>query len=149
MSNNFYRKKFNNSRTYVINGQISTRDAFQEARLRGLPDAYSFHSKAEALRYLELRELVAQGRIKALRLQPRFDLYVKAQKITRYIADFEYEEGNQLIVEDVKGMKTPEYKLKSKLFMVLYCHSGGIRRFRETKAKRGGGFNVEDFPVTE
>ena len=33
-----------------------------------------------------------------------------------YIADFVYEQGGKIIVEDVKGMQTKEFKLKRKMF---------------------------------
>ncbi len=152
MSKNFFRPKFNNSRTYIVDGSETDRDTFQEARLRGSKDAYSFHSKAEALRYLELRELAAQGKIEALRLQPRYDLYVDQLKVCRYIADFEYIEtgkANRIVTEDVKGRKTPEYKLKSRLFMILYTGPNRQRMFRETKKRRKAGFDVVDFPYPE
>lgn len=40
-----------------------------------------------------------------------------------YIADFVYTENGKTVVEDVKGYKTPDYKIKKKL--LLYIH--GIR----------------------
>ena len=40
-----------------------------------------------------------------------------------YIADFVYFEGDRLIVEDVKGIRTKDYILKRK--MLVYFH--GIR----------------------
>lgn len=148
MSNFFRRGKFNNTRSYVVNGEMVDRDTWQEARSKSLEDVYSFHSKSEALRYLELRELAAQGKIERLRLQPRYDLFVQGLKVCTYISDFEYVEQGKLITEDVKGQKTPEYKIKSRLFHILYC-SAGHRLFRETKKKRKDGFKIDTFPAPE
>ena len=38
----------------------------------------------------------------------------------KYYADFEYYENDEYIVEDVKGVKTPVYKLKKKLIEAQY-----------------------------
>jgi len=37
-----------------------------------------------------------------------------------YKADFEYLEDGQTIIEDVKGVQTPVFKLKMKLFLTGY-----------------------------
>lgn len=83
-----------------------------------------FASKREAKRYGELLLLVKAGKIHTLNLQPRYPLVVNDAKIATYVADFSYYEmGKQidwLVVEDSKGMRTPEYKLKKKLFEALY-----------------------------
>jgi hypothetical protein len=34
-----------------------------------------------------------------------------------YIADFLYKDGDTWVVEDVKGMKTRDYRLKKKMFL--------------------------------
>jgi hypothetical protein len=76
----------------------------------------TFDSKREHARWLELKEWAAQGRISDLQRQVTFKLEVNGQLICRYRTDFTYRnfEG-KLIVEDAKGFKTPEYKLKKKL----------------------------------
>lgn len=81
-------------------------------------DGIRFASKKEAKRYQELRLLLSSGHIENLKLQPRFRLHAG---IT-YVGDFSYNEpgSERLIVEDTKGFKTPEYKLKKKLF--LHCY---------------------------
>lgn len=38
----------------------------------------------------------------------------------QYVADFVYNEGKQQVVEDVKGVKTQEYKLKKKMMLYQY-----------------------------
>jgi len=79
-----------------------------------------FDSKWEAERYLYIKSLERAGRVKDLELQVRFNLIVNDQKICAYIADFRYKrEGKDgewhEIVEDAKGVETPEFKLKKKL----------------------------------
>ena len=85
-----------------------------------------FDSKKEAKRYLELKILEKAGKIKDLQFQPVFLLQEGfKRKITHraitYRADFEYvdEKGNR-VVEDVKGVKTPVFKIKKKLFLKKY-----------------------------
>ena len=85
-------------------------------------DGVAFHSKKEAARYRGLKYLQLSGEMECLELQPRFPLKVDGVLICTYIADFRYLEKGQekRTVEDVKGYKTAIYKLKSKLFRVLY-----------------------------
>lgn len=86
-------------------------------------DNIKFDSKSEANRYIELKMLEKARKISDLELQPKFILqekYInnKGEKIRAitYKADFCYLEGNKIVVEDVKGMETKEFKLKKKLF---------------------------------
>lgn len=85
-------------------------------------DGITFASKAEARRYGELKLLERAGKIQGLELQPRFDLVVMGRKVARYVADFAYTERatGKPVLEDVKGMKTPVYRLKAKLMQALY-----------------------------
>lgn len=89
-------------------------------------DGIKFDSKKEAKRYIALRELEKQGNIEKLMLQPRFLLQEgfrkngKTYRKIEYVADFMYQQGGKVIVEDVKGMKTDVYKLKQKLFEKRY-----------------------------
>ena len=89
-------------------------------------DGHLFDSQKEAERYWELRQLEKAGEIKNLVLQPRFVLIDsfehggKKEGAVFYVADFQYDENGISIVEDVKGFKTPVYKLKRKLFLSRY-----------------------------
>jgi len=79
-----------------------------------------FDSKWESERYLYIKSLERAGRVRNLELQVRFNLLVNDQKICAYIADFRYEKENangdwETIIEDAKGVETPEFKLKKKL----------------------------------
>ena len=80
-------------------------------------DGITFPSKAEARRYGELQMLG----VRDLELQPKFPVVINGAKICTYIADFAYLEINgDAVIEDVKGMKTPVYRLKKKLVEALY-----------------------------
>jgi len=83
-------------------------------------DGIKFASKAEAKRYLELKLLEKNKRIKGLALQVSYPLVVNGFKICTYIADFVYQEDGKTIVEDKKGMILPIFKLKMKLMKALY-----------------------------
>ena len=109
-------------------------------------DGHVFDSLREARRYQQLVLLLRAGRIKDLELQKEYEL-VPAQfeetnevysrgtrkgekkrgkcieKSVVYKADFSYMENGNLVVEDVKGMKTKEYIIKRKLMLNKY----GIR----------------------
>lgn len=79
-----------------------------------------FASKKEARRYSELRLLERGGLIQDLELQVKYPLVINGIKVGSYIADFRYQEGHTVKVEDTKGMKTPVYRLKAKLMKALY-----------------------------
>lgn len=108
-------------------------------------DGITFDSKKEANRYRELKLLERAGKICCLRLQVPFELipaqyeetgevYTKGknkgklkrgkciEKAVNYIADFVYynSDGTVRTVEDVKGMRTPVYIIKRKLFRWRY-----------------------------
>lgn len=91
-------------------------------------DNIRFASKAEARRYQELLLLAKAGEIEHLELQPKFTLTVAGVVVGHYIADFRYhlvlvKSGQRIttqVVEDVKGIKTPLYRLKKKIVEALY-----------------------------
>lgn len=91
-------------------------------------DGIKFMSEAEANRYVDLKRLQRAGHIKHLSLQPRFMLQEgfvnvhtgKKERMIEYVADFMYLENNVIIVEDCKGFKTSDYKIKRKLFIHQY-----------------------------
>lgn len=82
----------------------------------------TFASKAEATAYQNRLLMQRAGNISGLELQPKFPLIVNGEKIGTYIADFRYfnKATNSVVVEDVKGVKTPVYRLKKKLVYALY-----------------------------
>lgn len=100
----------------------------------------TFDSGLEARRYTQLKILETAGTIKNLQIQPKFrlmDSYKydgKTIKAIDYIADFMYEEDGKRIIEDVKGIKTQAYIIKSKLFIKKYIiNEKTVDEFREMK----------------
>lgn len=85
-------------------------------------DGITFASKKEATRYQELKLLQQVGEIELVRLQPVYTLRVNDIDICKYIADFLYYDKtkNKFVTEDVKGVKTPVYRLKKKLMKAIY-----------------------------
>jgi len=85
-------------------------------------DGIRFHSTAEAVRYSELKLMQASGLISELKLQFPYPVYLKGQLICTYYADFVYfdHHTSRWITEDVKGVRTPLYRLKKRLVEVAY-----------------------------
>lgn len=83
-------------------------------------DGITFDSQKEAKRYGELKLLEHAGVITDLQLQPPFKLEVHGVKICTYRADFRYTENGKDVVEDVKGVLTPVYRIKKKLMFAIY-----------------------------
>lgn len=104
----------------------------------------TFDSKKEARRWLELTALEQAGKIHDLRRQVKYllipeqrerctEIYKSGPKKGQfkpgrvlerecaYYADFDYytEDGTH-VVEDVKGMRTKEYRLKRKMLLYKY-----------------------------
>jgi len=81
-------------------------------------DGIMFDSKKEAKRY---QALCADPSVTSLTLQPKYDLLAhdlqtgQPVKVGFYKADFKYLHNGEEIVEDVKGVKTPIYRLKKKM----------------------------------
>lgn len=106
-------------------------------------DGIKFDSKREAERWQELKILEKAGEITDLKRQVKFELIPnqrepdtigprggvhKGKLIEQecyYVADFTYTENGKLIVEDTKGMRTPDYIIKRKL--MLYIHNIRIK----------------------
>ena len=103
----------------------------------------TYDSKKEAKRHQELLLLERAGAIRSLQTQVKYVLIpaqrepdtvgkrggtIKGKLIERecsYIADFVYIEDGQTVVEDTKGYRTTDYKIKRKL--MLYVHGIRIR----------------------
>ena len=97
-------------------------------------DGYA--SKREAKRAAALRLMQEAGQIRDLREQVEFLLIPRqtrpdgtAERSCSYWADFVYDEwtadGWRRVVEDVKGVRTPDYVIKRKL--MLFVHGVAIR----------------------
>lgn len=98
----------------------------------------TFDSRKEYNRWCELKLLEQSGQISQLCRQQSFTLIpeqrepdiigprggVKRGKLIEkpvcYIADFLYVKDEQTIVEDCKGMRTPDYIIKRKLMLYVF-----------------------------
>lgn len=88
-------------------------------------DGITFDSRKEADYYRELKLREAAGEISCLALQRSYVLCANDVKICTYKADFVYLETMpagppRQVVVDVKGVKTPVYKLKKKMMLAIY-----------------------------
>lgn len=91
--------------------------------IKTMVDGFVFDSQKEARRYGELKLMQAHDQIADLTLQPRFPIVINGVKVCTYVADFQYRDpwdGNKIVTEDVKGMKTPIYNLKKKLMKAVH-----------------------------
>jgi hypothetical protein len=95
----------------------------------------TFDSKAEAHRYDELLLMQKAGEISNLELQVRYALHcpdilhgTSAELVSHYFCDFRYIKPSdrrtgmpaRVVVEDVKGVATPMYRLKKKWLRLEY-----------------------------
>lgn len=108
------------------------------SKYRAVPttvDGIRFASKREAKRYGELCLLLKRDEIRGLRLQPVYRIFIRPFvrdgvapgeliQVATYVGDFQYEALDagrwRRVVEDVKGVKTPMYRLKKKCVEALY-----------------------------
>lgn len=86
-------------------------------------DGRRFDSKKEANHFEQiLKPMLANGMIRDLVFQPKFPIVLCGKKICTYVADFKFLDvalGRTRVV-DVKGMRTPIYRLKKKIVEALY-----------------------------
>ena len=115
-----YRKK-------TINSKIKI-DTSDKGKLKRTFNGVVYDSEMEMKYHKEyLLPLQKQGIVQSIKLQPKFILQDKFKKYERnilpinYVADFEvvYSDGS-IIVVDVKGLPTPEAKMKRKMFDFRY-----------------------------
>ena len=123
--------KYRNRRVYVYkDGFVANIKTDSHGTLKE-----TFDSQKEYTRCIELRLLERAGKISGLKLQVPLviqesfvDAAGKKQKAVVYRADFMYEEGGRVIVEDVKGVDkrtgkpvcTEAFKLKWKFLKKKY-----------------------------
>ncbi len=90
-------------------------------------DGTKFDSRAEHRRWVHLCHLQAAGLISGLCRQVAYELVKsvkfndasRAKPVIRYVADFVFMEKGVEVIEDVKGVLTPEFKLKRHLMKAL------------------------------
>jgi len=82
--------------------------------------AHIHDSKAEAQRCNTLHALQETGNISRLEMQPEFPIAIDGKHVCTYRGDFAYFVADCRIVEDVKGVLTPVYRLKKKLVEAVH-----------------------------
>ena len=92
-------------------------------------DGYTFDSKVEGKYYEKLVSDKAKGLILNFELQPRFNLQPKYKmngkyvRAIEYVADFRvYYDDLWIDVIDIKGLATPEAKMKRKMYNYQYSN---------------------------
>jgi len=94
--------------------------------MRTIVGGVMFHSKKEALRWCDLKNMERAGEIIDLRRQVPFKLLAWSPdgpvQIGTYKADFTYRDArtNEEIVEDSKGVRTQHYKRTAKILKANY-----------------------------
>ena len=94
-------------------------------------DGIKFDSKGEANRWCELKLMEKAGQITNLRRQIAWELIPNQYAVVEgrrkcverrvtYVADFVYQRGEELIVEDYKGIETEAFKIKKKMMRWLF-----------------------------
>ena len=118
-------------RVNPANGRKAVKTA-KYGNLRTEVDGITFDSRKEAHRYSELKLLERAHVITNLERQVTFVLIPKqvregvvVERACTYKADFVYTANGQKVVEDVKGVKTKEYRIKKKL--MLWVHNIEIK----------------------
>lgn len=85
-------------------------------------------SQKEAMWCVKLHQLEQEGKISGLVREPEYELIVDGVLICKHRPDFAYSlvmkiKGDDVLkqcIVEVKGMQTPEWKLKHKLFCALF-----------------------------
>ncbi len=134
MSISDLRKWLGKKRTYPVNINGRALHTWQEARdyldvmypvqnkfgnKAVWIDNHRFPSVLEGNRYLVLKDAAARGEINELEIQIDFVLEHNGVHICKYIADFRYRKGDQTVIEDTKGKRTDEYRIKANLMLAL------------------------------
>lgn len=108
MSRNFRRNKFGAKKTNCAGG-------------------HTHDSKKEAKRCDELHLLLRAGEIAELEQQPQFWFAIHGQQLKHkngrrvgYCGDFQYREGDRMVVEEVKGFAARDWPLRAAVFRALY-----------------------------
>lgn len=79
-----------------------------------------FDSIGEMKRYRELEVLLMAGEISNLSRQVTHEIVISGVLICKYKSDFEYDlHSGERVVEDFKGFRTPEYKIKRNLMLAV------------------------------
>ena len=105
-----------------------------------------YDSKKEYQRHCELILLEKNNKISNLRFHEKQDIIILQENpLITYIPDFCYEENGILIIEDLKGYQTKEFKLKKKMIISKIRKKELIAKLRLTKFKLGTCEIIEEY----
>ena len=109
-------------------------------------DGIRYDSKKEYQRHKELILLEKANKIKNLRFHDKQDTVIlQKDPLITYIPDFCYEEDGILIIEDLKGFQTKEFKLKKKMLISKLKKKEIIGKLRLTKYTYGYCEIIEEY----
>lgn len=94
----------------------------------GAKKSGGYDSRKEHRRADQLKLMQRAGLISGLREQVKYVLIPSQrdssgnllERECSYYADFVYERDGAIIVEDTKGVRTPEYRIKRKLMLLVH-----------------------------
>lgn len=81
-----------------------------------------FDSKAEARYFTHLKDRESKGEVHSVQLQRPYALTINGYLVSTYKADFTFwddAEKRERVI-DVKGVITPEFRIKSKMMKAIY-----------------------------
>lgn len=93
------------------------------ARRSGGYDSRKEHSRANELKLMQRAGLISNLReqVKYVLIPAQRDSSGKLlERECAYYADFVYDRDGVMVVEDTKGFRTPEYKIKRKLMLRVH-----------------------------
>jgi Protein of unknown function (DUF1064) len=111
---------------FVETGEVAPRARNKFNAVKKESNGRTYDSGDEARRSVDLQWLRHLGKISDLQYQVRFEIIPEqeGESAAEYVADFTYKDENgNYVVEDVKGHRTAEYRLKRKLMLLVH----GIR----------------------
>ena len=93
------------------------------AKKSGGYDSRKEHRRADQLKLMQRAGLISglREQVKYLLIPSQRDSAGKLlERECSYYADFVYERDGVTVVEDTKGVRTPEYKIKRKLMLLVH-----------------------------
>jgi len=90
--------------------------------IKTVVDGVTFASRKEASHYALLKQKRDKNEICDLQLQPKFPIIYQGVKICTYIADFKFLDlqTRKYVVQYVKGILTPVFRIKQKLVKAFH-----------------------------
>lgn len=108
-------------------------------------DGVSFQSTIEGARWIELWHMQKRGEINSLTRQVPFGVKdMNGNRIAKYYADFVYFEGDEQVVEDVKGQVLGTFKMKAALLAAEGIHIRIVKARDIAKWARDTAIEIRD-----